>query len=222
MTTRAQLTAIGALDGSAGRLPDGLAEVAGYVVDPNAWRRWSDDLQRAVDAEHRARPLERGLPLEAARQQLGLPAAGLVVALVAGSSGGLALSGGRIARPAVGPEFPADVRAGLDRVRERLERHPFDAPASDQLAADGLTREVTAAAARTGLVLRLPGEILLHPRAAELAVDALGSLPPTFTLSEARQALGTTRRVAVPLLEHLDATGRTVRVDGSRRRLRDA
>jgi selenocysteine-specific elongation factor len=33
----------------------------------------------------------------------------------------------------------------------------------------------------------------------------------------ARQALGTTRRVAVPLLEHLDARGWTRRVDAAAR-----
>jgi selenocysteine-specific elongation factor len=221
VTTRAHLSAIGALHRPAGPLPAGLLEPAGYVVDPGVWRRWGDGLERAVDADHRAHPLEAGLPVEAARQLLDLPAADLVVALVAGSAGRLALAGGRIARPAAGPEFPAEVRSALDRLRERLDRHPFDAPDSDQLAAEGLTPAVTAAAARAGVVLRLPGEILVHPRAAELAADALGSLPPTFTLSEARQALGTTRRVAVPLLEHLDTTGRTARVDGSHRRLRD-
>ena len=36
-------------------------------------------------------------------------------------------------------------------------------------------------------------------------------------LSEARQALGTTRRVAVPLLEHLDRRGWTRRVDATHR-----
>ena len=33
----------------------------------------------------------------------------------------------------------------------------------------------------------------------------LAALPQPFTTSEARQALGTTRRVAIPLLEHLTA-----------------
>jgi selenocysteine-specific elongation factor len=39
----------------------------------------------------------------------------------------------------------------------------------------------------------------------------LAGLPQPFTLSQARQALGTTRRVAVPLLELLDARGLTRR-----------
>jgi selenocysteine-specific elongation factor len=45
-------------------------------------------------------------------------------------------------------------------------------------------------------------------------------LPQPFTLSAARQALTTTRRVAVPLLEHLDRLGLTERVDDGLRRLR--
>ena len=39
-----------------------------------------------------------------------------------------------------------------------------------------------------------------------------------FTASEAREALGTTRRTLIPLLEHLDRTGVTVR-QGDLRRL---
>ena len=46
------------------------------------------------------------------------------------------------------------------------------------------------------------------------------ALPQPFTASEARQALGTTRRVALPLLEQLDAAGLTVRIDGTRRTMR--
>ena len=42
----------------------------------------------------------------------------------------------------------------------------------------------------------------------------LAGLPQPFTMSQARQALGTSRRVAVPLLEHLDDRGWTRRVDG--------
>ena len=48
----------------------------------------------------------------------------------------------------------------------------------------------------------------------------LAGLPQPFTLSEARRALGTTRRVAVPLLELLDRRGLTERLPDDRRRLR--
>ena len=52
------------------------------------------------------------------------------------------------------------------------------------------------------------------------AAAALAVLARPFTLSAARQALGTPRRVAVPLLELLDAAAVTERLPDSRRLLR--
>jgi selenocysteine-specific elongation factor len=51
-------------------------------------------------------------------------------------------------------------------------------------------------------------------------VRRLSSLAQPFTTSEARQALQTSRRVVLPLLAHLDRTGRTVRLPDDRRRVR--
>jgi selenocysteine-specific elongation factor len=45
----------------------------------------------------------------------------------------------------------------------------------------------------------------------------LAALPQPFTTSDARQALDSTRRVVIPLLEHLDGRGWTRRLDGSHR-----
>ena len=61
-----------------------------------------------------------------------------------------------------------------------------------------------------------PGIVLL-PGADDLARDALAGLPQPFTASEARQRLGTSRRVVLPLLDHLDRTGRTRRLPDDRR-----
>ena len=64
-----------------------------------------------------------------------------------------------------------------------------------------------AAAARAGLLLRVSDQIVLAPGAAEQAAGILAGLPQPFTTAEARKALGSTRRVVIPLLEYLD-TGR--------------
>jgi selenocysteine-specific elongation factor len=45
-------------------------------------------------------------------------------------------------------------------------------------------------------------------------------LPQPFTTSAARQALGTTRRVVIPLLEYLDERGSTEWVAGGSRCIR--
>jgi selenocysteine-specific elongation factor len=61
---------------------------------------------------------------------------------------------------------------------------------------------------------------VLLPGADEAAYAVLSALPQPFTTSQARQALGTSRRVALPLLAHLDRTGRTVRLADDTRRVR--
>jgi selenocysteine-specific elongation factor len=101
-----------------------------------------------------------------------------------------------------------------------LRAEPFAAPDQQRIAALGLGRRELGAAAAARVILLLPGDIALLPSAPDLAAERLRELAQPFTLSAARQALGTTRRVAVPLLEHLDRIGVTERVDGDLRRLR--
>jgi selenocysteine-specific elongation factor len=108
----------------------------------------------------------------------------------------------------------------ISRVVDALADAPFAAPEQQQLAALGLGRRELGAAAAARTILLLPGDIALLPNAPAIAADRLQELPQPFTLSAARQALGTTRRVAVPLLEHLDRIGMTQRVDGDLRRVR--
>ncbi|MEV6549770.1 SelB C-terminal domain-containing protein [Streptomyces sp. NPDC051597] len=64
----------------------------------------------------------------------------------------------------------------------------------------------------------LPGGVVLLYDAPRTARQRLAALPQPFTLSQTRQALGTTPRVAVPLGELMDQGGLTTRVDPARRR----
>ena len=104
-------------------------------------------------------------------------------------------------------------------LEQHLGEEPFASPSADHLTALGLGPEELAAAARLGRVLRLPGEVILLPTAPALAMRELARLPQPFTTSQARQALGTSRRIAIPLLEHLDARGWTRRLDAGHRQV---
>ena len=76
------------------------------------------------------------------------------------------------------------------------------------------------AAAVKAVLADLAGAPFLAPDAQARAAAVLARLPQPFTTAEARQALGTTRRVAIPLLEYLDRAGITQRLPDDRRRLR--
>ncbi|MEV5826351.1 SelB C-terminal domain-containing protein [Spirillospora sp. NPDC052242] len=208
LVRRAELVAMG--------VPAPCEPVAGdWLADPGHWADLRRRLVAAVAEHARRRPADPGLPADAARRALGLPDRALVDAL----ADGLRSRDGRLYAKA--PELPPDVRAAVDAVRRDLAAAPFRAPDANRLAELGLTPRLLAAAAAAGALLKIGDGLVLLPGDDARAAARLAELDPPFTLSEARRALGTTRRTAVPLLEHLDARGYTVRVDDRRRRCRD-
>jgi selenocysteine-specific elongation factor len=101
----------------------------------------------------------------------------------------------------------------------QLEENLFmpEAPKTGQLPP-----EVLRALVRRGYVVVKDG-VYFAARARTVAAAELAELsrrrPEGFTVSEAREMLGTTRKWAVPLLELLDESGMTVR-HGDRRHVR--
>jgi selenocysteine-specific elongation factor len=125
----------------------------------------------------------------------------------------------RAGRLVVARELPETLQEALDHLHEELAEARFRAPDARRLASLGLDRTTIARLARDGHVLSLGDGVVLLPGADDTAYDVLGTLPQPFTTSQARQALDTSRRVVLPLLAHLDRTGRTVRLPDDTRRV---
>ncbi|HEV7655689.1 MAG TPA: SelB C-terminal domain-containing protein, partial [Mycobacteriales bacterium] len=195
--------------------PAGALRAGDWLVDPGQAAAWRTALVTAVAAHAAGHPLEHGLPVEAARRRVGLPDARLVP-LLAGLGPGLELRDGRVVADG-GLALPAELRVPVETVLADLARAPFGAPEAHRLAELGLGRRELAAAVRVGALLRVADGVYLRPGAEAEAAAVLAGIPQPFTLSEARQALGTSRRVAVPLLELLDARGLTRRDADARR-----
>jgi selenocysteine-specific elongation factor len=116
--------------------------------------------------------------------------------------------------------LPPRVASAVQTVLNDLAAAPFAAPDGERLRELGLDARALAAAARAGLLLRIADLIVLAPGADKEAARVLAELPQPFTTSQARQALATSRRVAIPLLEYLDRARVTERLPGDLRRLR--
>jgi selenocysteine-specific elongation factor len=115
-----------------------------------------------------------------------------------------------------------DTHAGRhdDSLRAWLAEHPLEPPTREQLAGWGVTPAALAAAATAGHVLRVGGLVLAGDALAR-AEAVVRVLDQPFTVGEATRAMGTSRRVAVPLLERLDAGLVTRRRDDGTRELRE-
>jgi len=196
-----------------GVTPPVVPTVGDWLVDPDH----ADVLRRraheVVGAYARSQPLEPGPPVDGVRRALGLPDRALVGPLLRPP---LELRAGRVVDTGR-EQLPPAVAAAVATLAGELADTPFAAPVAGRLRDLGLGARELAAAERAGALLRVAHGVVLMAGAEQAAVTSLHALSQPFTVSEARRALGTTRRVAVPLLELLDRRGLTRRGADDRR-----
>jgi selenocysteine-specific elongation factor len=193
-------------------VPDDAVAAGDWLVSAGRAASLARDLEEVV--RKASTPFDPGVTLLAAARALGLDEPDLVRVLARPP---LRVEGGRVLPADDG--LPPALTAALADLRAELADHQFAAPDAARLATLRLDPAAVGLLARGGHLLRV-GDTVLLPGADDLAVERLAALPQPFTTSEARQALGTSRRVALPLLALLDRTGRTVRLPDDRRRLR--
>lgn len=197
-------------------VPDGVLQQGQWWVHAPVFDAWQRRLRAAVQQLLQDDPLAPGLSRGAAENLLGEAGAELLQQVI--DAAGLQHRAGFITLPG----HPADLgpaEPGIQAVERALAATPFAAPEARELQALGLGPRELAAAERTGRLLRLGEGIVLLPLAPAQAMRTLATLPQPFTTSQARQALDTTRRVAIPLLEYLDGRGWTRRLDSGHRTL---
>ena len=197
--------------------PQGIIAFRDWWIAASQVTRWKQALTDALHAHAAAHPLAPGMPRKAAMDALGLQEEGLLGLAIAAAKA--ESSEGVLRLPGQRADLGAAER-GVAAIETRLKVEPFAAPEADDLTELGLGPKELAAAERAGRLLRLKQGIVLLPSAPEEARRRLSELEHPFTLSAARKALGTTRRVAIPLLEYLDAQRITRRGDGGQRTLR--
>ena len=226
-----ELAALAGTVPSAEALADGgVIAIGGYLVAGSLLDATRDTLAVAVDAHHRDRPLEPGMPVALVRDLVArslrrariavdtMLVDALLDAIAPTTGGTLARDAGFVRRPgrgAVGADDP-ELRRLLAAVASSTP------PTIPELVADGVPRAAIDAAVRGDLLVRIAPTLVVSRAFVDSAIAAIRAAGPSgITVSELREALGTSRKYAVPLVEHLDAS-RITRRDGDRRALRDA
>jgi selenocysteine-specific elongation factor len=198
---------------------------------PGAWEAAAAAVLEAVERQHRDDPSAPGLPGQAARAAARAPAdparpgwpppAGNEVVEALLADGRLVADGPTLRRPGHGVRLDPAQRALRARVEAALAEAGVGLLGDAALAELGADRKATALLVRLGVLVAVAPGGYLGRSTLEAAVATLRRSFPDgrpFAATEAKEALGTTRRTAIPLLEHLDRTGVTVR-QGDLRRL---
>jgi selenocysteine-specific elongation factor len=196
-------------DGRAVRLGDAL-------VSRVAFELLATHVERICAKAHRTTPLRAGASREEARSALGLSTKrfnALVEQLVAEKR--LAERGSALALPSHRPQLSGDQERRWLSARAALAKEPLQPPSPSQLEAEhGLDRELVAALAERGDVVRIGTEAVFLPAAvthfARVVVDELAA-SGTITVARARDLSGSSRKHVLPLLQFLDDRGLTRR-----------
>ncbi len=190
-------------------------ERGGWLLEPTWWRENCARAAAAIDAFHRAQPERSGWPLAQLREGIALP--DLVIAELCAH--GFVAKGETIARTTHRPSLPPALQAAGARIRAALAAKPFDPPSVKELAPDAVAQQALRFLRESGEVVELSAEVVVRAEALAEARKLVSNFIRTrgpATLSELRQALGSSRRVMVPLMERLDREKFTKRVGDQR------
>ena len=144
-----------------------------------------------------------GIPLETLRAQLGLPTTAVLRALLPVNPRLRLTPSGRVVDPET-LDIPGHLVDARDLLAKRWATDPLDAPTAEELRDLALDNRALGQLHDLGAVLRLSDTVVVAPEAVSAALAVLRDLPAPFTVSDARSALGSSRRVTLPLLGHLD------------------
>ena len=193
------------------------------VADGSWWKRLRQRTIGAIDAEHHAHPGHAGLDIAQLRAELDIDALEIFEALLSDlCRDQFSRVGMAIKRSSHRPALPRDLEPACARIRAALAARPSDPPSRKELAFDANSQQALRFLRETGEIVELNDDAILSAesfvRMQSGVVEFIRNKGPA-TVSDLRQALGTTRRIIVPLLEKLDRDGVTLR-QGDRRILR--
>ena len=102
--------------------------------------------------------------------------------------------------------------SGIARLVDAVRAGEPTPPTLAELRSDGVPLDALDAALRTGALVRVGPDLVMTPALVTRAIAIVREAGPAgITVSGLRQALGTSRKFAVPLMEHLDRAGETRR-----------
>jgi selenocysteine-specific elongation factor len=170
-------------------------------------------------------PLQWGIDKEELRRRLEFPHSAAVfnrVIEILAASSPLFVRGSRVRAGSPEMTLPPDLARAVDTLCERIRAAGAAFPMRDELAATWTARQPFADAVT---VLRSRGDVieigdgLIHRAALEQVMGTLRALFADRTelaVGDLKDALGISRKHAIPLFEYLDAQGYTVRKGNAR------
>ncbi|MFN3928889.1 MAG: SelB C-terminal domain-containing protein, partial [Thermoflexus sp.] len=187
----------------------------GLWAAPNWQAEAVQRLVEQIEAYHRENPLRRGMSREEARSRLGWPPEVFeAVCRAAIHQGLLEESGPLIWRSGFTVRLNEAQRQQVEACLDRLRQDPWHPPNPRELEA-ALGRDLFQVLIEEGRLVRLSDEVILLAETWQEGMKRIQEhlrTHGTISAAEARDLLGTSRKIAVAVLERMDVLGLTRRV----------
>jgi selenocysteine-specific elongation factor len=190
------------------------------AANPSSWRALRDRATRLIDNALTKNPERVGSNLSDLRAALRDKSPDVFEALMADlCSSDFIRKESIITRRSHRPALPAKLQPLAAKIHEDLSKKPFDPPPRRELERDPEERRAFKFLIESGKVIEISSDVVLLRENFERMKSVVGdfiSKNGPVTVSELRQALGSSRRIVVPFLERLDREGFTRRVGDKR------
>lgn len=197
---------------------------AGLWFEPAALAEGQRKLLSALEVLHAESPTKAGINRDRAITKSGLrwggkPLDRIITSMVA--AGKLREDGFDIAHSDFRLTLNARQEDLVARVEDALRASGFSTPTPRELTRllgvpPQAVDQILVVAAHAGRIIELSPEIFYLPEQMEAMKEVARTLPTPFTAAEFRDAVGTSRKYTIPVLERWDSEGFTERTDDAR------
>jgi len=186
------------------------------------WNTIRNKTIQLIEAYHQSFPLRRGIPREELKSKIKLTArvfSAVINKLITDSI--ITEYGNSVAKPEHEIKFNGQEQAKIQVLMRRFESNPFSPPSVKECQTE-IGEEVLNALLEMDELITVSSDVIFRKRDYDSMVAKIQGTIATndrISLAEVRDLINTSRKYAQALLEHLDATGVTVR-DGDFRKIK--
>ena len=189
------------------------------LIHSKWWKSLQDEAEKSIRGWHKQHPDLPSMPLDNLQKEIASPEEVIGFLITTLSTKGYQASGQGIAHPNHRLTLPDEIEKIAQSIVTQLDHTGLNPPNKSDIITTPAQDQAMKFLIRSGQVVELDPKIVITSAALDAAIQKVKTFISSngqATASELRQHLDSTRKIVMPLLEHLDALGVTLRNENYR------
>ena len=189
------------------------------LIHSKWWKSLQDQAEKSIRDWHKQHQDLPNMPLDNLQKEINCPEEVLELLITTLVTKGYHASGQGVAHPNHRLTLPDEIEKIAQSIVTQLDQTGLNPPNKSDLITTPAQDQAMKFLIRSGRVIELDPKIVITSAALDTAIQKVKTFISSHgqaTASELRQHLDSTRKIVMPLLEHLDALGVTLRNENYR------